>query len=156
AAVLQLGKVPEHIEDPRDMVQVDMADHHHPQIKRAFAAQFVEAGVQYILLDGLRSPADQDDLWFVVGSVVQHEAVAIVCLKSFQSEHNDRSFSQSDCLQGAENVEHAGTLEPRFAPEVGGGLAQDFLDTQGLADQFAVSCHQQSGGAADMGRSHTG
>lgn len=44
----------------------------------------------------------------------------------------------------------------RFAPEVGGATAKNILYPPRLADQLAVTRHEQSGGTADMRGRHAG
>src|SRR5262245_30899435 len=44
----------------------------------------------------------------------------------------------------------------RFAPEVGRATAKNFLYSPRLADQLAVTRHEQSGGTADMRGRHAG
>ena len=75
-------------------------------------------------------------------------------LQCFQDEH--RFLPLTTALHGAQDIQHAGTLEVLLAPQIGCPIAKDLLDPCRLPDELRVARHQHGGGAAHVRRRHTG
>jgi len=88
AGVLLLAQDLEQVDDAGDVVRVDVAHHHHPQIERILSTQGVEPRLQHVLVDAPRASIDedQDGRDGGAGAVrkVQQEAVAVIRLEGFE------------------------------------------------------------------------